>query len=110
MLYVFLMFLAAVAVTVYAVRSPAFRVQAVEGWQALRHTATVKLAALAGTLGLLPSLAEQVQAILPQIQATPGLELLQPLLASQGYRTFVALLTLYIIVARGIRLPPKASP
>lgn len=107
MLIMFLILLIVVLLVVLAVRSPSTRLQAVDGWQQLHKAASVRLAALTGLLQFAPEIAQQVRDLLPQLQAIQGVGVLDRLFASDAYHTALGLMTLFIILARGIKLPPK---
>lgn len=110
MLIMFLILIIAVLLTVLAVRSPRVPLQAVEDWRrVLREASSVLFAAVAGFLGYLPELVHQVQAALPQIEAIKGVAMLDRLLASPGYTTFVGTVALLAIVARVVRLSRAAG-
>jgi len=107
MLTVLLILLVVVLLVVMAVRSPATPLQAVDGWQSLHKAASVRLAAATGLLQFAPDIAQQVRDMLPQLQAIQGVGVLDRLFASDAYHTVLGLMTLFIVIARGIKLPPK---
>lgn len=101
-------FVAAVVATVLAVRLPSIPLQAVQGWRSVYKTATVWLAALAGFMGTLPTMAGELRDLLTELASVQDADMIDSFVKSQAYRQIVALLTLYIIVARHVQAPPKA--
>lgn len=105
MLIMLLLLVIAVLLVVLAVRSPKIPLQAVEDWRrVLREASSVIVAAIAGFLGYLPELVNQIQTALPQIEAVKGVAMLDRLLVSPGYTTFVGTVALLAIVARLVKL------
>ncbi|MCX7062854.1 MAG: hypothetical protein NTZ11_18455 [Gammaproteobacteria bacterium] len=107
MLIMLLLLVIAVLLVILAVRSPKVPLQAVEDWRrVLREASSVIVAAIAGFLGYLPELVHQIQTALPQIEAIKGVAMLDRLLASPSYTTFVGTVALLAIVARVVKRPP----
>ncbi len=105
MLIMLLLLAIAVLLVILAVRSPKVPLQAVEDWRrVLREASSVIVAGIAGFLGYLPELVHQIQMALPQIEAVKGVAMLDRLLASPGYTTFVGTVALLAIVARLVKL------
>lgn len=106
MLIIAAVFVIALGFVAFLIVSPKSRLELIDDWRAVHRKASAKLALAAGSLALLPPIAEQVLAFLPQLQAVEGIAWLDAILESAAYRTFVGLLTLFIVVARSVRLPP----
>ena len=100
MLIAFITFTVLVAVIIYCLRSPAIRLQAIDNVRQLHKMLSVRIAALAGVLELLIPGAQEIQADLPQLE---GVQQLHAITSSTAYQTAVALLSLFVIVARAIK-------
>ncbi|WP_293000029.1 hypothetical protein [Nevskia sp.] len=109
MAFIVLAFVCIVAAVLVAVRSPAIRLELIEDWRVVHRKSSALLALVAGFLALLPPIAEQALAVLPQLHAIDGLPWLTVVLESERYRMAVGLLTLLIVVARAVRVPPRAD-
>ena len=98
------LFLIIVAGVIAIALSPKFRLSVCPNWTTLHKKFTVQIAAVSGVLVLLMPVAENLQATLPQLESV---QLIASITSSQAYKTAVGLLTLFVIIARGLVLPPK---
>ena len=99
-----LLFLIIVAGVIAVAVSPKFRLSVCPNWTTLHKKFSVQVAALSGLLVLLMPMAENLQAMLPQLESV---QIIASITSSQAYKTAVGLLTLFVIIARGLVLPPK---
>ena len=104
MIIIVLLFIVILAGVIAVAVSPRFRLSMCPNWKSLHKTFSVQMAALSAFLVLLMPMAENLQSILPQLDSV---QVIASITSTQAYKTAVGLLTLFVIVARGLVLPPK---